>query len=213
MKKARKLGLQSLALVLMAFVLVAGVAFGMTGAWFTAGHQGTEQTLTFGEVTINVTDNGIHAYRQADYQNSLLEDPVELTAAMRTDSDVMPGDEIVLDLTMEKAANSENFYYKVVITVTDENNVLTSANKAAIEDQSVAPKLWTAGDGNLSVHFTLAGNQYGDAVETKSFVINYTIYAIQEANLTLAQATAAMNDTNYTFSAGSYTGTGLFTIA
>ena len=56
MKKARKLGLQSLALVLMAFVLVAGVAFGMTGAWFQ-DHHADSDTITMGQgVWANLTD-------------------------------------------------------------------------------------------------------------------------------------------------------------
>ena len=57
MKKARKLGLQSLALVLMAFVLVAGVAFGMTGAWFQSAHN-AETSITMGhKVQLDIYQN------------------------------------------------------------------------------------------------------------------------------------------------------------
>ena len=40
--------------------LVAGVAFGMTGAWFTDAEKETSATLQFGDVEIALTGTGIH---------------------------------------------------------------------------------------------------------------------------------------------------------
>lgn len=84
MKKSKKLGLQSLALVLMSLVLVAGVAFGMTGAWFQDADSATSNTITMGNpVLINLKQG-----------STAVEETFTLTRERTDASDntAMPGD-------------------------------------------------------------------------------------------------------------------------
>ena len=63
MKKSKKLGLQSLALVLMSLVLVAGVAFGMTGAWFQDQDAVAGSSVQMGHsVTLSLKNDAGTAY-------------------------------------------------------------------------------------------------------------------------------------------------------
>ena len=103
MKKARKLGLQSLALVLMAFVLVAGVAFGMTGAWFT-----DTDTQNAGIIKL---DNGV---KMADFSlttPTITGDRADANGELNKSAtigkeEVMPGDVLSWSFDIKKATSS-----------------------------------------------------------------------------------------------------------
>jgi len=113
MKKARKLGLQSLALVLMAFVLVAGVAFGMTGAWFTDTKNDSIDDITLAN---NVYIDRSKATMTPTY------DGTRLDSSAVTASTLLPGDTITLDFKIAKGTYDTNkasvdFAAKMSITV------------------------------------------------------------------------------------------------
>jgi len=119
MKKARKLGLQSLALVLMAFVLVAGVAFGMTSAWFTdtmdQANDSIQMNANFAMQRIDITEL-THTGTRANAQGQIGE-----SAAIASLTDVLPGDTLGWNFDINKdntlVANSVDFMTRVKVAV------------------------------------------------------------------------------------------------
>ena len=57
MVKNKKLSKSSVAIIVLALLLIASLVMGMTGAWFTDSHKITNDTqLTFGEVKVTVPE-------------------------------------------------------------------------------------------------------------------------------------------------------------
>jgi len=183
MKKARKLGLQSLALVLLAFVLVAGVAFGMTGAWFVEGIKKDSAELTFDAIALTVTNDSVHTYRHGETTNA-------------TDAAVMPGDDVVIKLTINNA-ESQDFWYMVFVTVSGDG--MLAADKTAFQNAltDTEAKSLTANTSAEEITRTqqLAGASYGNSFEGKKFIVTYEVRAIQKANIDQAEATRALGVT------------------
>lgn len=206
MKKSKKLSLQSLALVLMSFILVAGVAFGMTGAWFAEAKDATPGQITMGkEVTINVTGVTLNANAK---------DPdkaFDATAAM-------PGDKFDLAAAAVANADTSDMYIRAQVTIelgqTGEGADLTLADLGL---GTIQPKNWfyNEGDGfyyyatDMDTLTTVVAQNDSDSdtaainltctvntaltntVALESAEINITFQAIQKANYAYVNWAAA----------------------
>ena len=169
MKKSKKLSLQSLALVLMSFVLVAGVAFGMTGAWFSDSKTADKETVTLATgVEIELT--------KAEGATSYL---VATNAAgdVVRDGTVFPGDTIVYTMNVKNL--KEAAYIRFDVTVEGE-----LASLCDIEDTAEADKVALAKDETetLTKTITLTGKNYTNEHANQSLSVTVTVYAIQQEN-------------------------------
>ena len=186
MKKSKKLGLQSLALVLMSLVLVAGVAFGMTGAWFQDQDKVADSTVQMGHsVTLSLTDD-----EGADYAGIAWKSGEgSLTAAM-------PGDVYSFDGLQVVIPEKQSAMYVIIKVANNASNVFDGdldlhADWKAFTDDSMADyryqevdasdaeqvlEIYAAGD--LTVARSL-DNSYAD----RQVTISGAAYAIQQANI------------------------------
>jgi len=191
MKKARKLGLQSLALVLMAFVLVAGVAFGMTGAWFTDTIQKDAAGVTMGnKVVIDATKANINSAYSGTRLNAA-GTAIETSNAI-TASTVMPGDTITLTFKVAKGTYgeslaSEDFVARMTITATYNSAALPA--DAITYTQKVDDVAYTNGtdmlvgaDKEVEVKLVLNGAFFKNSDSAKGIAVHVQIDAIQAAN-------------------------------
>ena len=210
MKKSKKLSLQSLALVLMSFILVAGVAFGMTGAWFKSTDAADEATITMGKKVV-ITAEGVSLTTSAadpDHQFSA-------TAAM-------PGDKFDLAAAAVRSTETSEMVIraKVVIELAASNNTVGN-NAADLELSDLGLAItelegWTKHDTDGYYYYgTSAGDDVTkltkitegakasitvpcivldsleNEVELESATVNITFEAIQSANYAYANWAAA----------------------
>ena len=199
MKKAKKLGLQSLALVLMAFVLVAGVAFGMTGAWFTDVEKSATTNVNFGTINIKVTDTvPLGVYR---------------SGTILSGEDVMPGDHIKATLAVAKDANTdEDFFYVVKITATIDGVAIDNLSNAW--RGKTASTAFASNESLDAIDLTLDGTKYGNTYQGKPVVLSYEVRAIQATNQDASSAWTNLTTTALQWDAtGSRADTGIPTPA
>ena len=136
MKKSKKLSLQSLALVLMSFVLVAGVAFGMTGAWFT-DNSTSNDTVALG----NKID-------------------VVLTGAFASDDVVYPGSTVKFSGTIAAGKNSSEFRMRMTAKIEKKNGeeyVAVETTKVTVSAVKVGSETVTANGTAVYLTPTLQG--------------------------------------------------------
>ena len=176
MKKAKKLGLQSLALVLMAFVLVAGVAFGMTGAWFAETQNTGDNTVTFAtgvHLTVNPTDTENNRYFVV--KNSA-------GTARAADALIFPGDTIKFDATF---TNTHEAAYVMLKYEISGDSILKDLFNQQFVNTTEEGKITLAHDATTKVtkEVELTGVNYtNDNAANKTITIKVTAYAIQQEN-------------------------------
>ena len=170
MKKSKKLSLQSLALVLMSFILVAGVAFGMTGAWFTHKDASDPQSVTL--------QNGVS---------------VSLSDFEFASAYAMPGDTVNLGGKVVAAEDSSEFRMRVKATidasaVTEDGVTITEitigTEKVQVNGQW-AYLTKTLKDGEevaISASVTLVGDKLINDDATKAITVTLEVQVIQAAN-------------------------------
>jgi len=185
MKKAKKLGLQSLALVLMAFVLVAGVAFGMTGAWFTDKVSKDTGVLTFDNNVIIDAPTIIESYTGKRYDSTT----DSVIAATITKAEVMPGDVIGLTFNIAKAAGSIDFKAKLEINVTYGGSAMDYSDDMFTYTQKVDNTAYTnnavldvGASKAVAIGITLNGEFFKNSDAEKVINVSIKIDAIQAAN-------------------------------
>ena len=191
MKKSKKLGLQSLALVLMSLVLVAGVAFGMTGAWFQDSDSVADQTVTMGHsVTLSLSDVSGTGYVGIEKKAG----EGKLTAAMPGDTYHYSG------LQVNIPANQSAMYVIAKVGVGD-SDLFTGVQLASgwiaftgegatgwvyrvveADDEAQTFALLNAQDWVLAHSLT-------NAEAGKSIKITGAVCAIQKANVTITAET------------------------
>ena len=134
MKKSKKLSLQSLALVLMSFILVAGVAFGMTGAWFTNKASEENKSIALG--------NGVKAVLTGAFGECNNED------SLHGDEQYMPGCKVNFTGDITAAADSSEFRIrmKVVVTGVEAGKIVLSKVKVGTAQTEVTAGA-VSGDG------------------------------------------------------------------
>ena len=193
MKKAKKLGLQSLALVLMAFVLVAGVAFGMTGAWFTHAPAAEVDTIKLG--------NGVYATLATEF------------AAPSTEGDhkigstgyYMPGDTVNFTGTITAHAKSMPFWVRIKVVATGlANDRISLTSVTAKLGNDGTNRTVALGDTwvyltdmvsasevyNLSATLTISGPNNTNTHINDTITVTTTIQLIQAANIAENNETA-----------------------
>ena len=161
--KKRKMSKSTFAIIIMAVVMVAMLAFGGTYAYFTA----TATTKTTGEFTtgsIKLESN----------------DDASFTASL---TNVVPGDELSTGaLTLETTSSGTDSYIaiKVTITATDSSDASLSLAGTSLESPSgllsgtpYTGSTWVAGTGNYTNVFVLAATTTPTAVPTTQ-TINIT---------------------------------------
>mgnify|MGYP006926048206 CR=1 FL=1 len=190
MVKSKKMSKGSLAVIILAVLLVLSMVLGLTGAWFTDKKNGTDSSLTFGTVKLNVTEGADGVFTTAR------------TAGEDETTNVMPGDTLKVDLTVAKTDDSADFYYTVILTI--------SAKKAAGTDGVSAdltiPDAIKNGLQDTTVYDTsvadtqykaktvvLDGASYNNDWQGATITVNYEVRAIQKANLTAENASYMLN--------------------
>lgn len=187
MVNSKKSSKSLIALVVMALLLVASIVMAVTGAWFTDADEGKSVDLTFGKITMSVTGGDTFGTVGHDTDNT---DDAYLTGV-----EIMPGDTIKAALTVAKAADSEDFYYVVVVNAQIKKvgeddfsalNGFTSSTADTVYNTLNNP---FAGSADI----TLTGENYGNEYEGATIKVSYSVEAVQMANLTEAEALAILN--------------------
>lgn len=192
MKKSKKLSLQSLALVLMSFILVAGVAFGMTGAWFQDADSASSNTITMGEkVVIDIAQGGTALADDATFT---------LVNSRGAGEAAMPGDEYTVDgaLTVRTEGATSAMYVFVKMTAVDANNAFddsavtlptdnveekytgTKWKCYAIGAQTAATDVLTLIGTSTKIEIS---EDLTNDVALSTLTISYEVKAIQQANI------------------------------
>lgn len=205
----KKMNKSTVAIVVLALLLVLSLVLTATGAWFTdTANNNSVGSVTFGKIEIDdsklpTDSNGVKTYRAADTSKTNVEK-------------AMPGDKIDVTVDVVKTSGSEEFYFTVVLQVksitlstantgkkTEEelktmvaelNRQLSTANdKLYCTDSALVVKDTT----NLSAYsktatITLTGNSFTNDYQGATIVIGYEVRAIQVANVTVSQAKTAL---------------------
>ena len=194
MVKNKKMSKTSVAVIVLALLLVFSLVMGMTGAWFTSkAGSATSTSLDFGRVVLNVTGGSFGQVSHANNGDSAYLEGVE----------VMPGDSINYSLTVAKAANSEDFYYRIFVTVTGVAGASYSA------DNTVYDTTASGWNGSHAGSITLDGTVYGNTYQGANITLTYEVRAIQKANISAEDAAHYLADDTGTYALDWETPTGL----
>ena len=175
-----------IALVVMAFLLVASIVLAATGAWFTDKEEETlaGETITFGKIDL---------------------DTVTVAGTQFGTAKVLPGDSYTATVTVKLAEGSEDAYVSVAAAV-EEGQALSqyitiSVKKGEANFTSEVAKMTAADTLELTITVSVSAelpNKVGEttynggSVEIKG--VNIVAKAIQAKNLTLAEATTKLAD-------------------
>ena len=179
-----------IALVVMAFLLVASICLAATGAWFTSEREDAGKTLTFGKVAITVTSTEGLKVVKGDKAGNYLEA-----------TNVMPGDSLSYDGTITNEGDEAYLFVKYSVTglaadatVTFQVGGVDGVKLTGHEDVYYV-KLDRKGEANAnsSVKFAveLTGGSYGNDYATKPITAVLKMQAIQYANFADAAAAYA----------------------
>ena len=201
MKKSKKLSLQSLALVLMSLILVVGVAFGMTGAWFQDTDSKDAGSITMGKA-VNIKLDGDNAVTftqlaKKSGDGSLAEampgDVYEwagLSAYVEGDSSAM-----YLVLKIEASETGDAFTLpQIDAGWTEMTNITVEGAKYYFQ---AVGTIGTPVAGNTEVAifdagtFELDGETLTNSVAGSTISIKGSIHAIQQANVELSATSDA----------------------
>ena len=178
MVNSKKMNKSTVAVIVLALLLVLSLVLTATGAWFTDDATGTEVNKNFGAVEIAVDADAFGGVTRVSNEQG----PVE--------GDVMPGDTISYDLTIKLAEGSEAAWAIVVLTLEVGGNSFSTSLESLTADKvvSVADTTGTEVAGSLE----LKGAEYGNTFQNGEITLNYTVYAIQKANVADAAAALAL---------------------
>ena len=208
MVKSKKMSKTSIAVIILALLLVLSLAFGMTGAWFTDKEVPAQNpVIHMGKVDISLTPNANGAfavYREDGTTN------VNLSSAK-----VYPGDILKLDLGVDNAADSDEFWFVVLITVesatkgTGNDQVNLIANEQVVELitalEANNAKLYCTASNPAAGHdhsavayvstmeFELDGEKWGNALQEADITLKYEVRAIQYTNIDADEAYYYLN--------------------
>ncbi len=190
MVKSKKMSKTSIAVIVLALLLVLSMVMGITGAWFTDYEKQNEvSTFKFGEVEMNVGSIAV-SYVHEDGTTPVGE------------NDVMPGDKIKINLTaIAKTAESEDFWYKVKVSIAPQNgsDALTTAAQTALEAANAGlycTKAGVAGAATLAdILVDLSGDAFGNDYQGDSYKITLEFRALQLENVDATEAAALLSDT------------------
>jgi len=197
----------SLAVIILAVLLVLSMVLGLTGAWFTdKASKGND--LTFGKVTIKVTETT----ESSDFVSSAR------VIAGDTTTNLMPGDKINLNgFGVAKADGSDDFYYVIEINVAVKNgetavaeDSLTATQKANImalrkailntTEDITTNKVYNTKDSAYAApteDVVLDGDAWGNEWQGLTLNIGYEVRAVQMANVSADTAANMLNKKGY----------------
>jgi hypothetical protein len=177
MVNSKKMNKSTVAVIVLALLLVLSLVLTATGAWFTDKEAGETVNKNFGTVEMKVTANDFGKVVRVSND----EGPVA--------GDVMPGDTISYSILVEKEAESEEFWYAVVLTISGlgEGNDITTTVTAdnvmnTVEDTEAIAK-----------SILLEGEKFGDTYQGQPITVSYAVYAVQYANVDAALAAQLIN--------------------
>ncbi len=170
-----------IALIAMAFLLVASICLAATGAWFTSAKTDAGKTLTFGKVEITVTSaKGLEVVK-----GNKAGDYLEAT-------NVMPGDSLSYEGTIANEGDEAYLFVKYSVDGLAADATVTfqvgGIDGVKLEGQTDVyyVKLDKKGgaNANSSVKFAveLTGEKYDNDYATKSITAVLKMQAIQYAN-------------------------------
>ncbi|MBR4124037.1 MAG: hypothetical protein IKR12_00525 [Clostridia bacterium] len=176
MVKNKKMSKTSIAVIVLALLLVFSLVMGMTGAWFTDKKTPNAATsLTFGEVKLNVTATDFGKVTRVSNEAGVVA------------ADIMPGDTISYDLSIDGASGSEPFWFAVVVNTTGTEADLSSGLNALT---TADIKSWSGSAVPCAGSVVLNGGDYDNAYQNQTVTLTYTVVAVQKANV--ADETAAL---------------------
>ena len=194
-------------ILLIAFVLVIGLAIGGTYAFLTDTTGEVKNTFVAGKVAIDLYE---HPLKLTDGKtDGKTIDPNANTVTAVSDYKMIPGNVLQKDPTVEVLAVSEDCW--VMVKVTEANNTLTSNADGKYIIWTLTDD-WELVDGTTNVYIykeavsagaklqILAGNTVTvnenataadmAAAETNQPTLSFIAYAVQADNITKAQAWA-----------------------
>lgn len=185
-----------IALVVMAFLLVASICLAATGAWFTSKVDERTDSLNFGTIAISsdvftVTATG--------------------TKEMATTDLLMPDDTLTITYNIKNEGAAAFVIAKVDVTATTASGTLSEAgktaiqslsgtysgnNKATTECASLADGTETPTTETWTHTVRLTGNDFGNDFQGATVQVKVTILAIQQENLSSAEAFTLLTGTS-----------------
>lgn len=164
----KKMNKSTVAIVVLALLLVLSLVLTATGAWFTdKADNGTGVTKDFGKVLLKVDAAEFGKVTRVSNEEG------EVTAK------IMPGDTVSYKLTVNKDTGSEDFWYAVTVTVSGLKTPITTTIEAKnVFDVSAKTEV----EGSVE----LTGEDYGNDYQGKTITLTYTVYAVQKANVATA---------------------------
>ena len=152
-----------IAMIAMVVLLIASIAMGITGAWFTDRKEGTGAQVNFGTVIIS-DSNGA----------------VTLTKA---DSVAMPGDTLTLGGEIINGGTAKVWVrYKVSHTYTTEDALKTELDKVFSGQYVYVETAVEAGKNSALTGTVTIPTSLGNSVQDASFSVSVTMEALQWAN-------------------------------
>ena len=113
MEKTKRLSKSSIAVIVLAILLVLSMVMGLTGAWFTASDAGTgSSTLNFGKVNIDVVNDAVVI-------TPTLARPDDANTNEVNEARLQPGDKYTVEATVKNSADVEMYVFvEATTTVT-----------------------------------------------------------------------------------------------
>lgn len=179
MVNSKKMSKSTIAVILLSLLLCLSLVLTATGAWFTDKADGEGDTLTFGEIDIEVTED---TYTSTG-------------TGYLTDVDIMPGDTVNASVKVNNV--KEAVYIRVTVTATDDvtSSALTLSDVEGMEwnetDSCYYGSIAQAAEHTISFSVVLNGDDYGNEYQGQTITFAVKVEAIQQANLASASAAFA----------------------
>lgn len=176
------------ALVVMAFMLVASITMAATGAWFTDNATAINGTkLNFGKIALSGEAGTVTAATQKTPTTDLL----------------MPGDKLTIEFS---ATNDEEAAYWIAVVdvaisgitaepAPDTSAITNLSGTYGTTSTKVTEAVAVAKDGAISgkIELELAGASYGNDFQGATITVTVTLKVVQQENLDAAEAYALLN--------------------
>jgi len=185
-----------IALVVMAFLLVASIVLVATGAWFTSATTDSSKTFKFGKVELEVTNTTL-TVTKGDVAGNYL-----------TGTDIMPDDTISMEGTIANKGEEAWLFVQYEVTgLKDGEEVIFQVggvDGAKLEGQdniyyiALDANATTAPAEAIKFKAKLTGANYDNTYQGGSISVTLKMQAIQKANFANAKAAFASGAVTFT---------------
>ena len=173
------------ALVVMAFMLVASITMAATGAWFTADATAINGTpLNFGKIALSGEAGTVTAATQKTPTTDLL----------------MPDDKLTITFSATNAEEAAYWIADVDVTIagttgTPNTDAITGLKGTYGATGKVTEAATVAKGGNISgtIELELTGASYSNDFQGATITVTVTLKVVQQENLTATEAYALLN--------------------